>query len=112
VPMKMSHEEFVLSQQKLIGAFANKMLNGSIDYLEGAMEIAKLISLAELDKDENTQVFRLIDSETDSLPIGKYRKNWSAEALDKHGDELRSAQKWAQEISLNECKYLSEKYGT
>jgi len=109
----MNHEEYINSVKVKIGRTAQDMINGTKNYLEGAIEIASLCHEAEVDiNSEEFIVFRGISSETDHLPIGEMRKNWSKEALEKHEAEIQETIKWAKDISLNECNLLANKYDT
>lgn len=109
----MSHAEYINSVRIKIGHTAQEMLNENKNYLEGAIEIASLYHEAEIEKnDTDFNIFIGISSETDHLPIGEMRKNWSKEALENHEAEIQKTTKWAKDISLTQCKSLAKKYGT
>ena len=110
--MKISHEEYVASQRLKVGAIAQGMLEGSVPYLEGAIELASLRHEIEVPEyDEDLVAFIAVASEIDHLPIGEHRKNWSEEALARHEQEIVEAEKWAKEFTLSECKSLKERFG-
>ena len=103
----MSHEEYVEKKRKRVSELASGMLDGSINYLEGAIELSSL--RFEVDVQEGDQDFIAfvgIASETDNLPIGAPWQNWSKEALELHEPEIQEAIKWAKQFSLAECKSL------
>jgi len=105
--MKMSHEEYISSNRKKVASVAQGMLNGTINYLEGAIELSSLRS--EVDTPENDKdflVFSGIASDIDQLPIGAQRQSWSNAALERHDLEIQEATRWAKEISLTQCKSL------
>ncbi len=105
--MKMSHEEYVQKKRNEAAAVARGMLEGSIHYLEGAIQLSSLrfeIEVAEDDKD--FLVFSGVSSETDHLPLGSARDHWSKDALERHEPEIQQTIKWAKEISLSECKSI------
>ncbi|BFM13538.1 hypothetical protein R50072_37870 [Simiduia litorea] len=109
--MKMSHEEYIEKQRKRAASVASGMLDGSIHYLEGAIEISSLrfeVGLPEDDKD--FLAFTGVSSEIDHLPIGAQRQYWSKEALDRHELEIQQSIKWAKEVSLYECKSIVERF--
>ena len=109
----MNHEEYIDSVRTRIGHAAKEMLNGNKNYLEGAIEIASLYHEAEIEENNTDfNIFIGISSETDHLPIGEMRKNWSKEALEKYEAEIQKTTKWAKDISLNQCNSLANKYGT
>ena len=110
-PVKTSHEEYIEKQRKRAAEIASGMLDGSIHYLEGAIELSALryeVGLPEDDKD--FLVFSGIASEIDHLPIGAPRQYWSQEALNRHEPEIQESIKWAKEFSLSECKSIVARF--
>ncbi|BFM22089.1 DUF2489 domain-containing protein [Gilvimarinus japonicus] len=109
--MKMSHEEYIERQRKRAVEVASGMLDGSIHYLEGAIELSSLrfeVGLPEDDKD--FLAFTGVSSETDHLPIGSARQFWSKEALERHEAEIEKSIEWAKEVSLSECKSIVARF--
>ncbi|HOP22746.1 MAG TPA: DUF2489 domain-containing protein [Gammaproteobacteria bacterium] len=109
--MKMSHEEYIEKKRKRAVEVASGMLDGSINYLEGAIELSSLrfeVGLSEDDKD--FMPFTGVASEVDHLPIGAPRQYWSQEALDRHEPEIQQSIKWAKEVSLSECKSIVARF--
>ena len=109
--MKMSHEEYVEKKRQRASEVASGMLDGSVHYLEGAIELSSLrfeVGLPEDDQD--FLAFTGVSSEVDHLPIGAPRQHWSKEALDRHEPEIQKSIKWAKEISLSECKSIVERF--
>ena len=110
-PMKMSHEEYIEKQRKRAIEVASGMLDGSIHYLEGAIELSSLrfeVGLPEDDKD--FLAFTGVASEVDHLPTGAPRQYWSQEALDRHEQEIQQSIKWAKEVSLSKCKSIVARF--
>jgi hypothetical protein len=110
-PMKMSHEEYIEIKRKRAVEVASGMLDGSIHYLEGAIELASLrfdVGLPEDDKD--FLAFTGVSSEIDHLPIGAPRQYWSQEVLERHEPEIQQSIKWAKEVSLSECKSIVARF--
>ena len=109
--MRMSHEEYIEKQRKRAATVASGMLDGSVHYLEGAIELSSLrfeVGLSEGDKD--FLAFTGVASEIDHLPIGAPRQYWSQEALDRHEPEIQQSIKWAKEVSLPECKSIVARF--
>jgi len=110
--MKMTHEEYVQKQRARVGEVAKGMLDGSIDYLEGARELSSLRHQIEVqDGDQDFIVFVAVDSETDNLPIGKPRQFWSKGSLERLEPEIQKAIEWAKKVSLEQCKSLVKRFG-
>jgi len=109
--MDMSQEASVQKQRKRAAEIASGMLDGSIHYLEGAIELSFLrfeVGLPETDED--FLAFSGVASEIDHLPIGAPRQYWSKEALDRHEPEIQQSVKWAKEFSIMACKSIAERF--
>ena len=107
----MSHEEYVEMQRKRVASIAKGMLDGTVDYLEGAIQLSSLWHEVEVAGDDPDFIaFIEIASETDHLPIGRGKQYWSKEALERHNSEIQDSIKWAKEISLNKCKSLVKRF--
>lgn len=109
--MKMSHKDYNDDKRKRAVEVASGMLDGSIHYLEGVMELSTLsfeVGLPEDDKD--FLAFTGVASEIDHLPIGLSRQYWSKEALERQEQEIQESIKWAKEVSLSECKSIVTRF--
>ena len=107
----MSHEEYVRKKKKRVAELASGMLDGSIHYLEGAIELSSLRFEVEVPEDDTDFIaFVAAASEIDNLPIGTSRQYWSKDALDRHEPEIQAAIKWARDFSLPQCKSLLERF--
>lgn len=108
---KMTHEEYLQKQRKKVVFLASKMLDGSVDYLEGSIEISSLrFELGAPENDEDLLAFSLISSETDHLPIGSVKLQWSKEALLRLEPEYEKSTRWAKEVSIKNCQNLVERF--
>lgn len=70
--MKLSHEEYTLSKRQRVATVASLMIDASMNYLEGAIELASLmfeVDLSENDKD--FLAFTGVSCEIGNLSIGK-----------------------------------------
>ncbi|UTF60906.1 DUF2489 domain-containing protein [Gilvimarinus sp. DA14] len=107
----MNHEDYVNKKKKRVIEVAQGMLDGSVDYLEGSIELASLSFQVEApDNDADFIKFIAIASEIDHLPIGKVRQYWSPNALERNETEIKKSKKWAKEFSLEHCKSLVARY--
>lgn len=109
----ISHEEYVLSVRARIVALAIAMIDESVPFLDGAIEIAEMLHGAEIDtEDQDYVAFKLISCETDHLPIGRVKKYWSDEAIKKHEEEVNLTTDWAREFGVPACHSLIEKFSS
>ncbi|WP_246026311.1 DUF2489 domain-containing protein [Saccharospirillum alexandrii] len=107
----MSREEYVEKQRKRAAEVASGMIDGSIHYLEGAIELSSLrFEVGLPDDDKDFLAFTGVASEVDHLPVGAPRQYWSQEALDRHEPDIQQAIKWAKDISLSECRSIVARF--
>jgi len=107
----VSREEYVQEQRMRVVEVASSMIDGSLDYLTGAHELVSLRTRADIPEDDvDFLSFSGVRSETDHLPIGPHRSNWSKEALARHDPEIQEATRWARDVSLSHCKSILERF--
>ena len=109
--MEISSEEYIYRSRPRVVEVASGMLNGSIDYLEGAIELSSLwLAIGLPENDSDFLVFIAIASEIESLPIGVRRQYCSKESLERHEPEIQSAIVWAKKVSLAECMSIVARF--
>ena len=107
----MNNEEPANAKRIRVGEVARGMLDGSIHYLEGAIELASLRHDVEAyENDPDFIAFVAVLSRIDRLPIDDSLQQWSEEYLLVHKQEIQKAIKWAKEFSLAQCQSLAERY--
>ena len=111
MPEHPSHDDYIASLRQKAVEVAQDMLSGKRSFLEGALAIPNPLEPGENRECENAfQVFALIRSDTDSLPIVD-RKFWSAEALQKLSPEISAAESWARDIGTEACNVIINHLG-
>jgi hypothetical protein len=111
--MKINHEEYVLKKRREAATIASGMLDGSIQYLEGAIQLSSLMFELEIEYDDKDFLaFDAVSSETHNLPLGSARQHWASDALASKEIEIKKAIVWAKEISLAECKSIVERFSS
>jgi hypothetical protein len=100
------------SVRKQLVELVDKMLCGELSFLDGAVEVSRLKHEVGgvSDDDADFDVFVLIASETDRLPLKKFQHLWAAEALEKIHPDLERAEKWASGICQDECRNLLSRF--
>jgi len=108
----MGQEEDAKIKQARIGEVAQGMLDGSVHYLEGAIELASLRhDIGAYENDPDFFAFVAILSEVDSLPIGGPPHCWTKEDKLRYETEIQHSVAWAKEFSLMQCESLAERFG-
>ena len=105
----MSHEEYVVKQRDRARLVARQVLSGEVSAVQGARLIVRLGGLELPENDEDLQALRLVESETDHLPVGDERQHWAPAALAEKVDELARVEKWAREVALTAFKNFAER---
>jgi len=83
----MEHKEYIDKLKTELLHAATNLINDDIHFVEGIRIIKDRLDILELDDDE-VNLTRGIDSETNDIPIGDTRKRWNKEALRKVDDEI------------------------
>jgi hypothetical protein len=96
-----------------IGQIARGMLDGSVQYLEGSIELASLRhDVGAYENDPDFMPFVAVLSRIDSLEIDTSRQQWSKGVTPGDELEIQKAVEWAKEFSLSQCKSLAKRFGT
>ena len=83
------------------------MLAGNVSFIEGSRYISGLGKLSGLDEnDPDILVFVGVDSETDHIPFGEVRQQWSELAIDANVKQWREAVEWAKLVSRSAASNL------
>lgn len=105
------NEEEALARRQVVD-LAEKILSGSVDVLEGALEMHALRWHANVeDRDTDFDAFTAVVSETDALPFGSQRELWAKEALRRKEPELEQARAWARTTLQPACTNLIKRFG-
>lgn len=83
----MEREEYIKKIKSELKELALKLINNEIYFIEGIRAVKDRLDVIILD-DEDINLFRGIDSDTDDVPVGENRKLWNKESLQKIDDEL------------------------
>ena len=109
---RMTHEEFVLSARETAVQIAPAILGGELPVLDGCHALAALRAEAGVEEhDPDFQVFAVISSETDALPMGPVKAQWAAAALARLGPEMQSATAWATPQAFAACQSVVHRFG-
>jgi len=105
------NESEIEARHKLV-ALAKAMIKNEISFFEGA---SKVLSLKDniggvSDSDQDINVFVVIASETDHLPLEKQRHLWSQEALAKLEPEFKKTEEWANTFAPEACKNIIARF--
>ena len=104
-------EREILARRSLV-AIAQAMLDGTLPFLEGTVQVlafrSQLSGIA--DRDPDFDVFVVIQSETDHLPLEEQRSMWLPDALERLEPELKQSEEWAGSFAPQACRNLIERF--
>ena len=90
---------------------AREILDEQISVLDGAYEMYALLSQSGLPVDDPIyQDFLLIESETETLPIGPQKYLWAPVALARLQPELETAGARAKPIAFGACQSILKRF--
>ncbi|MCP4674179.1 MAG: DUF2489 domain-containing protein [Deltaproteobacteria bacterium] len=105
------NEEYMNQRRSEVIDVANKIIDGATGVIEGARELHVLqYEVSEDDFDSDFMVFNAINSETDHLPIGKVREQWSSSTLEMKDEEKTAAEKRFRKEAISACKKLIKRF--
>jgi hypothetical protein len=105
------NEREARAREALVG-LAAAMLDGSLSFFEGAVEVLRLKSAVGgvADRDPHFDVFAVIESETDHLPLKAQQQVWNAKALAGLQPEFERTERWAASFAPAACHGLIERF--
>lgn len=105
-------DEQTRSARRDIALLAAAVLAGTAPTLDGCRRLVQRLWSASVAQDDpDFLVLRVVDSETDALPVGTERRHWSDEALARIEPEIQAATAWARPIMLPVCESLVRRFG-
>ena len=92
-----------------IVAVCESVLREEIGVIAGSRRLKSLGFEVFNDHDADFMIFAVIDSETDHLPVGWERKNWSPEALKNKDQEIAEFESVCKEEAFKACRTLIQR---
>jgi hypothetical protein len=109
----MSHEDYLLSIQQRIVSTAQDMLDGKINFIIGSQVLSSLRhQIPSFSKDPDFDIFIVIHSETDHLPLGDVQKYWDKDVIAKLQPEIQDAEIRAIKQGKASCEAIVRRFGT
>lgn len=97
--------------QEAAGTIAKAMLDGSMHYLEGAIQLVSLReALGSYENDPDFMPFIAVLAEIDDLGIQRHYESWDANIAHLSGATLDESVDWAKSISIEQCQSLAKRY--
>ncbi len=94
-----------------IAHVAQGMIDGSINYLLGSIELSSLREeIGAYENDPDFVVFNAVLCEIHNLPFETTGQEWLTTAIINHETQINESIEWAKEISLEQCKSLAKRY--
>lgn len=85
---------------------ARQVLAGEVGIIAASRELGYLRHEVEPQLANILVTFTAIDSETDALPVGDVRKEWSPEALHRKDKEIADAEDFYRDMAINAATEL------
>jgi hypothetical protein len=108
--MFLVEDRRVKRARRAIGRTAARIIAGELPYLDGARVLLRLRAEADLPEDPDFNIFVLIESETDYLPVGTQRPYWAEAALKLKDADIRRAEEWARGTARADVELLARRF--
>ena len=101
-----------MSAKRSEGANTARLVrDGKLNVVEGAWRLSALRNdVSRKDFDDDFMLFVAIASETDHLPVGEVRKQYSPDALRKADKEIEEVEKFYREQVVTACEKLIARF--
>lgn len=107
----MKHEANGNHARLRIGEVARGMLDGSVHYLAGAIELASLRhEVGAYENDPDFIAIVAVLSRIDRMSIDTSRQYWFKGVRGDDALEIQKAIEWAKEFSWSQCESLAQRY--
>ncbi|MFC5321781.1 hypothetical protein [Bradyrhizobium oligotrophicum] len=106
--MSWNQSEIERARETIIET-ARQILAEEVSPIEGARLIVACRMFARLESDRDILPFVGIDSETETLPLGKDRHHWRSGSLAELAPAIEAAQAWALKIAIRPCENLLQR---
>ena len=106
----MIRKEYLAFIQGKVVGIAEAVISGDINIFVGSRKLNRLRIALDLATDEDFNLFVVIDSDTDHLPVDWERQNWSVEALARKDVEISECEMFYKESVIAACKKLITRF--
>jgi hypothetical protein len=86
------------------------LLEGRVGVIQAARHLMELAFRVRDEDDQDFLLFRVIDSESDALPVGSERAHWSAVALEREDARIAAFEGNWRERAMASARALAQKY--
>lgn len=108
----MKHKTDASNARLRVGELARGMLDGSVHYLAGAIELASLRhDIGVYENDPDFIAFVAVLSRIDRMAIDTSQPYWFKGVRGDDALEIEKAIEWAKEFSWSQCEFLAKRYG-
>ena len=84
--------------------------DGRLGVVDAARQLSALGHSVRAERDPDFTTFVAIDSESDHLPVGRVRREWAPDALQRKDAEIHIVEERWREEALKAAQNLLEKY--
>lgn len=100
----MSHERYIEGVKVRIAELASEMLAERRGLVEGARLIVRLKDQLDDPSDPRFEIFEVVASEAEDLPVGPERSLWASDALARKDRERAEYEGRVREAVLQACR--------
>lgn len=106
------HSDAITARRDVVAA-ARVILDGTLGVVEGSRRIAWLRhDVDPTQEDEHLLSIAGIESQTDHLPIGDWRREWDPEALARFDAEREECERFFRDQAMEACRAIVSRYAT
>ena len=103
-------DKYVAFLHGKIVAICEAILAEKIGIIAGSRILVSLHFDLFTENDSDFSIFRVVDSDTDHLPVDFERKNWSPEALQRKDIEIAESEEFYKNQVFDACRELTKRF--
>jgi hypothetical protein len=111
-PDWVTTEQHWLNDCADVAQICKNYLSGDSTLIETSRELVRYAHRLRETNDPDFIFFIAVDSETDHLPVGKWREGWAADSLEKKDKEVKEIEAFYRSDAMSAAQSILNKFNT
>jgi len=109
-PNWVTNEQHWLNDCAAVAQICKSYLSGNFSLIETSRELVSYAHRLREINDPDFIFFIAVDSETDHLPVGKWREGWAADSLEKKDKEVKEIEAFYRFDAITAAQSILSKF--
>ena len=109
-PSTVHNQQLWLKHCRKVRALAQRIIGGQVGIIDGSRQMLTYKYWLHAGDDPDFLIFKVVDSETHNIPVGKVREHWSAEALQEQDIKGQKIENLYRARAIDAAARIQRKY--